>query len=320
MTALLDIAGLSVAFGRGRDRAPVLDEVSLSIAAGEIVGLVGESGSGKSVTAMAAMGLLPPTARVEAGRVLFDGRDQITLPERERLKVRGRDMAMIFQEPMTSLNPLFRAGFQIGEVLEVHLGLSRAEARAHAIDLMRLVGIPSPDTRVDDYPHQLSGGMRQRVMIAMAMACNPKLLIADEPTTALDVTIQAQILALMARLRAERGMAILLITHDLGVIAGMASRVVVMYAGQVVEEAPAKQLFATPRHPYTKLLLRAVPKVRVKEARLHAIAGTMPSPTAFPSGCRFHTRCPSAAARCQTEAPPLETSPDGQRIRCWFPA
>jgi peptide/nickel transport system ATP-binding protein len=224
---------------------------------------------------------------------------------------------MIFQEPMTSLNPLFRAGFQIGEALEAHLGLGRREARRRAIGLMRAVGIPSPELRVDDYPHQLSGGMRQRVMIAMAMACAPQLLIADEPTTALDVTIQAQILALMRKLRDENAMGILLITHDLGVIAGMADRVVVMYAGEVMEEAPVRALFATPRHPYTRLLLKSVPRVALKLPRLHQIAGTTPAPSRFPAGCRFHPRCPDAVDKCREAAPPLETAADGRRVRCW---
>ena len=224
---------------------------------------------------------------------------------------------MIFQEPMTSLNPLCRAGFQIGETLEAHLGLSRTEARERAIALMRAVGISAPEQRVDDYPHQLSGGMRQRVMIAMAMACSPKVLIADEPTTALDVTIQAQILALVRRLREDTGMGMLLITHDLGIVAGMSHRVVVMYAGLVMEEAPVRTLFAAPLHPYTRLLLQSIPRVGLKAARLHQIAGTTPPPSRFPAGCRFHPRCPDAIDRCRSELPPLETLADGRRVRCW---
>ncbi len=317
MTGLLDIAGLSVSFPGPRARMRVIEDVSLRIARAEIVGLVGESGSGKSVTALATMGLLSPQASVDGGTIALEGRNLLDLPAAEMLAVRGQRIAMIFQEPMTSLNPLFRAGFQIAEALEAHLSIGRREARRRAVELMRAVGIPSPELRVDDYPHQLSGGMRQRVMIAMAMACSPQLLIADEPTTALDVTIQAQILALMRRLRDDNGMGILLITHDLGVIAGMADRVVVMYAGQVMEEATVGDLFATPRHPYTRLLLRSVPRVAVKQPRLHQIAGTTPSPSRFPSGCRFHPRCPDAVERCRVEAPPLETRADGRRVRCW---
>jgi oligopeptide/dipeptide ABC transporter ATP-binding protein len=317
MTPLLSIADLSVSFPGPRGRMRVIEQVSLAIGRGEIVGLVGESGSGKSVTALATMRLLSPQAKVDSGTIALDGTSLLALPERDMLGVRGAKIAMIFQEPMTSLNPLFRAGFQIGETLEAHLGIGRAEARRRAIGLMRAVGIPSPELRVDDYPHQLSGGMRQRVMIAMAMACSPQLLIADEPTTALDVTIQAQILALMRKLRDDNGMGILLITHDLGVIAGMADRVVVMYAGEIMEEASVRELFARPRHPYTRLLLKSVPRVALKLPRLHQIAGTTPAPSRFPEGCRFHPRCPDALDKCRTAAPPLETSADGRRVRCW---
>jgi len=317
MSDLLSVAGLSVSFPGPRGRMRVIEDISLRIGHGEIVGLVGESGSGKSVTALAAMRLLSPQARVDEGTIGFEGRNLLALGDEEMLAVRGRLAAMIFQEPMTSLNPLFRAGFQIAEALEAHLDISRGEARRRAIELMRAVGIPAAERRVDDYPHQLSGGMRQRVMIAMAMACAPKLLIADEPTTALDVTIQAQILMLMRRLRDDNAMGILLITHDLGVIAGMADRVVVMYAGQIMEEAAVAELFKAPRHPYTRLLLRSVPRVAAKLPRLHQIAGTTPSPSAFPAGCRFHPRCPDATARCRAEAPPIETREDGRRVRCW---
>jgi oligopeptide/dipeptide ABC transporter ATP-binding protein len=314
---LLAISDLSVSFPGARGRVRVIEQVSLAIDRGEIVGLVGESGSGKSVTALATMRLLSPQARIDGGTIALEGTNLPALAERDMLAVRGAKIAMIFQEPMTSLNPLFRAGFQIGEALEAHLGLGRREARRRAIDLMRAVGIPSPELRVDDYPHQLSGGMRQRVMIAMAMACAPQLLIADEPTTALDVTIQAQILALMRKLRDQNGMGILLITHDLGVIAGMADRVVVMYAGEVMEEAPVRALFATPRHPYTRLLLKSVPRVALKLPRLPQIAGTTPAPSRFPTGCRFHPRCPDAIDKCRAAAPPLETAADGRRVRCW---
>ncbi len=317
MDKVLDIRGLTVSFPGPAGRMRVIEDVSLCIGRGEIVGLVGESGSGKSVTALAAMRLLAPTARLDCGSVHLGQRDMARLSKDELLRVRGAEMAMVFQEPMTSLNPLFRAGFQIGETLEAHLGLSRAEAHARAIALMRAVGIPAPQQRVDDYPHQLSGGMRQRVMIAMAMACSPKLLLADEPTTALDVTIQAQILALVRRLRDDTGMGVMLITHDLGVVAGMADRVVVLYAGLVMEEAPVRALYAAPLHPYTRLLLKSIPRVGIKAARLHQIAGTTPPPSRFPPGCRFHPRCPDAIDQCRSQAPPLETLADGRRVRCW---
>ena len=313
----LSIRGLTVSFPGPAGRMRVIEDVSLDIGRGEIVGLVGESGSGKSVTALATMRLLAPTARVDAGSVLLGDRDLARLSKDGLLKVRGADMAMVFQEPMTSLNPLFRAGFQIGETLEAHLGLSRAEARERAITLMHAVGIPAPEQRVDDYPHQLSGGMRQRVMIAMAMACSPKVLLADEPTTARDVTIQAQILALVRRLRDDTGMGVLLITHDLGVVAGMANRVVVMYAGLVMEEAPVRALYAAPLHPYTRLLLKSIPRVGIKAERLHQIPGTTPPPSRFPAGCRFHPRCPDAIDQCRSQLPPLETLADGRRVRCW---
>ena len=317
LSPALQIEGLTVSFPGPTGRMRVIEDISLSIAPGEILGLVGESGSGKSVTALAAMRLLAPNARIDSGSVRLAGSDLAQASRAELLRLRGADIAMIFQEPMTSLNPLFRAGFQIGETLEAHRGLSRGQAHQRAIELMRAVGISDAERRVDDYPHQLSGGMRQRVMIAMAMACKPKVLIADEPTTALDVTIQAQILALVRRLRDDTGMGVLLITHDLGVVAGMARRVVVMYAGLVMEEAPVQPLFAAPLHPYTRLLLKSIPRVGVKLARLHQIAGTTPPPSRFPSGCRFHPRCPDAIAQCRTELPPLETLPDGRRVRCW---
>ena len=316
-TPVLAINALTVSFPGPVGRMRVIEDVSLSIARGEIVGLVGESGSGKSVTALAAMRLLGPAARVDAGTVRLGERDLYQLSRADLLRARGAEIAMIFQEPMTSLNPLFRAGFQIGETLQAHLGLSRGQAHERAVELMRAVGISAPEQRVDDYPHQLSGGMRQRVMIAMAMACSPKLLIADEPTTALDVTIQAQILNLVRRLRDDTGMGVLLITHDLGVVAGMANRVVVMYAGLVMEEAPVRTLFAAPLHPYTRLLLKSIPRIGVKAARLHQIAGTTPPPSRFPAGCRFHPRCPDAMERCRSELPPLEALADGRRVRCW---
>jgi oligopeptide/dipeptide ABC transporter ATP-binding protein len=317
MTPLLEVRDLSVSFTAPRGAVAVLDGVSLAVREGEVVGLVGESGSGKSVTALSILGLLGEQGRIDAGEIRFEGRDLVPLPEREWLRVRGRQIAMVFQEPMTSLNPLLPVGFQVAEVLEEHLGLGRRMALAHAVGLFRDVGIPDPARRVGDYPHQLSGGMRQRVMIAMAMACRPRLLIGDEPTTALDVTIQAQILALLRDLGRAAGTAVLLISHDLGVVAAMASRVVVMYAGQVVEEAPARELFLRPRHPYTRLLLAVAPRVREKRARLSAIAGSIPAPSALPVGCRFHPRCPDAIAHCREAAPTLDAHGPDRRVRCW---
>jgi peptide/nickel transport system ATP-binding protein/oligopeptide transport system ATP-binding protein len=315
---LLDVRELSVSFATPRGPVPVLDGVSLAVGDGEVVGLVGESGSGKSVTALSIVGLLGEQGRVDRGEVRFEGRDLLALPEASMRAVRGRRIAMIFQEPMTSLNPLLPVGLQVAEVLEEHLGAGRREALARAAGLFRDVGIPSPARRVQDYPHQLSGGMRQRVMIAMAMACGPRLLIGDEPTTALDVTIQAQILALLRERQRASGTAVLLITHDLGVVAAMATRVIVMYAGQVVEEAPARQLFADPRHPYTRLLLAVVPRVAARRGRLAAIPGSMPAPAALPGGCRFHPRCPDAVARCREVAPALEPLGPDRRLRCWL--
>ncbi len=312
---LLEVDDLTVSFATLRRRLTVVEGVSFSVGRGEVVGLVGESGSGKSVTAMSLMRLLGTQGHVERGQVRLGNRDLLSLTDHEMLGVRGQEIAMIFQEPMTSLNPVYTAGFQIAEVLMEHFGQSKREAVARAVELLGMVGIPAPEQRVHDYPHQLSGGMRQRVMIAMAMACQPKLLIADEPTTALDVTIQAQILNLMRDLRARFGTSILLITHDMGVIASMADRVMVMYAGQIVEDGSAEHLFAAPRHPYTRLLLKAIPRVRQKQPILLSIAGSTPSPAAWPSGCRFHPRCPDAVDECRDEVQPLERM-DGRWVRC----
>jgi oligopeptide/dipeptide ABC transporter ATP-binding protein len=314
---LLDIAGLTVAFRTEAGPRTVLRDVSLSVRPGEILGLVGESGSGKSVTALAIMRLLGAQGRAVAGRIALDGRDLLTLPTAAMRALRGRDIAMIFQEPMTSLNPLLRVGFQVAETLHAHLGLSGTAARARVVALFEEVGIPAAASRYDDYPHSLSGGMRQRVMIAMAMACNPRLLIADEPTTALDVTIQAQILALIARLRAEHGSAVLLITHDMGVIARLADRVAVMYAGDIVEQAPTRALLAQPAHPYTRLLLAAMPTTRRRLPRLAVIEGQMPPPGAAVAGCRFRARCPIAVPRCAAAAPTLDRLDDTRSVRCW---
>jgi len=313
---VLAVTDLGVAFRTGDSDHPVLSNVSFTIAPSEILGIVGESGSGKSVTAMAVMRLLGPQGRITGGTVELDGADITALPEKAMLALRGRTVAMIFQEPMTSLNPLLTVGFQIAEVLREKLLLGRAEARARAVTLMRNAGIPSPVQRADDYPHMLSGGMRQRIMIAIAMACEPRLLIADEPTTALDVTIQAQILDMMAELRHRHGAAIMLITHDMGVIARMADRVLVMYAGEVVECAPIAEMFARPAHPYTRLLMAAIPTARRKVANLPSIPGVMPSPGRPPSGCRFHPRCPMAIDICRTRPPLLRAFQAGRISRC----
>jgi peptide/nickel transport system ATP-binding protein len=315
--SLLEVHDLAVSFSRAGRRVRVLDGVSFAIEPGEILGVVGESGSGKTVTALALARLLGEQGAIERGRVLLEGRDLTALSAEEMTEVRGRDLAMIFQEPMTSLNPLLRAGYQVAEVLMEHVGLGRAEAMSQAVALLDQVGIADAPRRAEAYPHQLSGGMRQRVMIAMALACKPKLLIADEPTTALDVTIQAQILALLRDLRDRTGAAILLITHDLGVIAETADRVLVMYAGEIVEEAPVERLFAAPAHPYTRLLLRSIPSVEAKRASLEAIAGVPPSPTRFPSGCRFHPRCPLSVSPCAEKSPPREAASGGGIVRCW---
>jgi peptide/nickel transport system ATP-binding protein len=315
--SLLEVEDLAVSFTRDGRRVRVLDGVSFAIEPGEILGVVGESGSGKTVTALSLARLLGEQGAIERGRISLGDRDLTKLSADEMPSVRGRDIAMIFQEPMTSLNPLLKVGFQIAEVLTEHLGFERAQAKRRAIDLLDLVGIADAGRRAEAYPHQLSGGMRQRVMIAMALACEPKLLIADEPTTALDVTIQAQILALLRNLRERTGAAILLITHDLGVIAETVDRVLVMYAGEIVEEAPVERLFAAPAHPYTRLLLRSIPSVEAKRSALEAIAGAPPSPVRFPSGCRFHPRCPFTIAICADQPPPREPVPTGGMVRCW---
>ncbi len=303
---LLEIDRLTVAFRTERGEVTAIEDVSLTLAPGEILGIVGESGSGKSVTALTVMGLLPePAARVAAGAVRFEGQVLTGLSDLRMQRIRGPGIAMVFQEPMTSLNPVFSIGEQITETLEAHGETSRAARRARAVEMLDRVGIPSASRRLGDYPHQLSGGQRQRVMIAMALACRPRLLIADEPTTALDVTIQAGILDLLLDLRDELGMAVVVITHNMGVIAEVADRVAVMYAGRVVEEAPVGRLFAAPRHPYTRALLACVPTLDDDRARLEAIPGTLPDPLARPPGCRFAPRCPLRIPDCDAAQPPL---------------
>jgi oligopeptide/dipeptide ABC transporter ATP-binding protein len=317
---LLEIRELRTCFQHDGTVARAVDGVSLSIRAGRTLGLVGESGSGKSVTALSILRLIPVPGRIEGGSILFRGRDLLALPEEELRRIRGNEIAMIFQEPMSALNPVFTVGEQIAESVRLHRGLERAAARARAIEMLERVGIPDPAARVDEYPHRLSGGMRQRVLIAMAMACDPALLVADEPTTALDVTVQAQILHLIRELRERSGMGVLLITHDLGVIAENAQEVAVMYAGRIVESAAVEELFARPRHPYTIGLLRSLPELARPGERLAAIPGTVPSASAPPSGCRFHTRCPIARESCAREEPALVPLEEGSahRVACPF--
>ncbi len=316
--ALLEVRELRTYFHTGDGLARAVDGVSFDVERGEILGIVGESGCGKSVTSLSIMRLVPEPGRIEEGSsVRFAGRELTEASDKEMRRIRGNDIAMIFQEPMTSLNPVFPVGDQIGEALRLHRGLGRKEARARSVELLELVGIPVPARRVDEYPHQLSGGMRQRVMIAMALANEPDLLIADEPTTALDVTIQAQILELLLELRERLGMGVMLITHDLGVVAEMADRVVVMYAGEVVEKGPVADIFAHPAHPYTEGLLAAIPRPDRHGGHLAMIQGTVPTPTAWPPGCRFRDRCPYAWDRC-LEHPPLLRSSERQEARCWL--
>ncbi len=315
---LLDIKNLSVEFTTRAGTFRAVDGIDLTVDEGEVVGIVGESGSGKSVTSLAVMGLLGSNGRVVADRMTFAGNDLLTMPAAQRRKITGKDVAMVFQEPMTSLNPCFTVGFQIMETLRVHEGLSGKALRNRAIALLEQVGIPAPESRLSAFPHQLSGGMSQRVMIAIAIACNPRLLVADEPTTALDVTIQKQILDLLVQLQRERGMALILITHDMGVVAETAQRVVVMYAGQVAETRPVGALFERPRHPYTGALLDALPERALGKRRLPTIPGMVPGIADRPAGCLFSPRCRFADARCRAERPALFDVDDG-RARCFYP-
>jgi peptide/nickel transport system ATP-binding protein len=314
---LLTVTDLRVTFEGDRSVTEAVAGVSFSLMPGRTLGIVGESGCGKSVTALSIMRLLPSTGTRVSGSVVFEGRELTALSEPQMQDLRGNRLAMIFQEPMTSLNPSFTVGDQIGEALMRHRGLSAKAARQAAIDMLARVRIPSPRERVDEYPHKLSGGMRQRVMIAMALVCAPALLIADEPTTALDVTIQAQILELLAELRRATGSAIILITHDLGVVAETCDDVAVMYAGEIVEQAPAARIFSAPQHPYTVGLLGSIPLIGTRRARLATIAGSVPSLAGAFVGCRFASRCPFADARCRTEPPPLAEVGVGHVSRCW---
>ncbi len=320
MSHLLEVDHLQTHFSTRAGLVRAVNDVSFYLDRGELLGLVGESGCGKSITALSIMRLISPPGKIAGGEISFDGKNLLKLSEAEMRAIRGDDIAMIFQDPMTSLNPVYTVGEQIAEALRLHRKLSRKAAHEAAIAAMREVSIPDPARRVDDYPHQLSGGMRQRVMIAMALACDPKLLIADEPTTALDVTIQAQILELLDGLRKTRELAVLLITHDLGVVAEVADRVAVMYTGKIVEESPVEDLFERPKHPYTEGLLRSVPKLTaedvIKKERLATIEGTVPSPTDLPPGCHFAPRCPYRLPRCTEGEIPLYDLPGSVQVRC----
>ena len=314
--ALLSVSDLSVEFRTSAGPVRAVNGISFDVAAGETIGIVGESGSGKSVTSRAIMGLLPTRTSTVRGSVTLSGDQLIGLPERQYRKIRGERVAMVFQDPLTALNPLYQAGEQVAEALRFHFGLSRSAAMARSRDLFADVGLPDPDGVVKKYPHELSGGMRQRVMIAMALACEPELLIADEPTTALDVTIQAQILELLRDLVRDRGMALLLITHDLGVVRELCERAIVLYAGRIAEVAPVEQLFAAPHHPYTAGLAASNPQIASRRARLPQIAGAPPNPADSPPGCPFSPRCPAALAACSTDIPPLVATTNGRLAAC----
>lgn len=315
---LLEVRDLKTYFYTEDGVVPAVDGVSFSVDKGETIGIVGESGCGKSVTSLSVMRLIPnPPGKIIGGEIIFEGENILEKSEAEMRHIRGNEISMIFQEPMTSLNPVFTIGDQIMEAIMLHQKVGKREARKKTIEMLKLVGIPSAEKRVDEYPHQMSGGMRQRVMIAMALSCNPKLLIADEPTTALDVTIQAQILDLMLKLKEDLGTAIMLITHDLGVIAETVNKVVVMYAGKIVESADVVSIFKKPEHPYTLGLLGSIPKVNEDRERLQVIEGVVPNPFNMPTGCRFHPRCSFVRDICKEEEPELVDVEDGHQVRCW---
>jgi oligopeptide/dipeptide ABC transporter ATP-binding protein len=316
---LLSVEGLSVAFNTEQGRVRVVEDVSFQLAAGETLGLVGESGCGKSVTAQTIMRLLPsPPSRIEGGQIIFEGEDLVALPDSRMRRIRGDRIGMVFQEPMTSLNPTQRVGRQIAEVLSLHRGLGYGDAKALVVSTLKKVGIGNAERRLEQYPHELSGGLRQRVMIAMAIVCGPKLLIADEPTTALDVTIQAQIMELLQALQRDLGLSILLITHDLGIVAEMCRTMIVMYAGRVVESGPSAEIFTNPRHPYTAGLINSSPRHAKKGERLPTISGLVPPPGQRGIGCNFADRCPRVLEKCRVEAPPLAPI-DGRLAACWNP-
>jgi peptide/nickel transport system ATP-binding protein len=316
---ILQIENLQTHFFTDRGQIPAVDGIDITVRKGEILGIVGESGCGKSVTSLSVMRLVPnPPGKIVGGTIKFKGEDLVTASEKRMREIRGNEIAMIFQEPMTSLNPVYTIGDQIGEVIRLHTKASKKEAHERSIEMLKKVGIPRAEAIVNEYPHQLSGGMRQRVMIAMAMACNPELLIADEPTTALDVTIQAQILDLMRHLNKESETAIMLITHDLGVVAEMCHRVVVMYAGNIVEEGDVRTILKEPKHPYTIGLLNSIPKLEETKERLYSIPGNVPIPGSLTVGCRFAPRCEHATDQCRAQMPELKTVGEGHRSRCWL--
>ena len=317
MDPILNVQDINVTIKTDEDRFDVVKDVSFYVNKGETLGIVGESGCGKSITSLSIIDLLPTNASITKGRITLKDRDLSKLKGKELRKIRGKEIAMIFQEPMTSLNPVYTVGEQIVELIRNHSSMTKREAKEHAVDMLKLVGIPRPDEVYKEYPHQLSGGMRQRIMIAMAMSCNPEILIADEPTTALDVTIQAQILELMRDLQEKKETSIILITHDLGVVAEMCHRVIVMYAGQVVEEAPVEALFASPKHPYTSALLSSIPSLEEEKEYLPSIKGLVPSPKQMPTGCRFAARCSKAHDKCIAD-PPLFILENGTKTRCWL--
>jgi peptide/nickel transport system ATP-binding protein/oligopeptide transport system ATP-binding protein len=322
LSPILDIQDLHTSFFTNQGEVKAVDGLSLSIHPGETLGLVGESGCGKSVTALSIMRLVPsPPGKITSGKIIFDGTDLTSLSETELCQLRGNDISMIFQEPMTCLNPVFTIGNQIAESMRLHLGLNKQAARKRSVELLDMVGIPSPEQRLKEYPHQLSGGMRQRVMIAMALSCHPKLLIADEPTTALDVTIQAQILELIKQLKARLGMVVLLITHDLGIVADTANRVAIMYAGKLAELAPTRDIFYQPKHPYTIGLLNSLPRLEKSDKprqRLGAIPGSVPNLLHPPAGCRFNPRCPKTMSICRQQNPRLVEVSKGHWVGCWL--
>ncbi len=316
---LLQVKDLKTHFFLEDGVVPAVDGVSFHLNRGETLAVVGESGSGKSITATSIMRLIPtPPGKIVGGEILFNGQDLLRKTEKEMRDIRGNRISMIFQEPMTSLNPVFRVGYQISESLMIHQGLNKKDALEKSVEMLRLTGIPSPEKRVHDFPHQMSGGMRQRVMIAMALCCRPELLIADEPTTALDVTIQAQILDLMLELKEQMGTAIIMITHDLAVVAEVADRAVVMYCGKLVEESTVLELFDKPLHPYTKGLLKSIPHVNSTQEKLYMIDGMVPPLTHLPAGCAFAPRCPEAQPRCHMERPMLREISPGRRVSCWL--
>lgn len=318
MSDLLTVKNLTVEFKNGSNSNKVVKDLSFHINQGETVGIVGESGCGKSVTSLAIMGLVPsPSGKVSSGNIIFNEENLLEKKQKALRKIRGKDIAMIFQDPMSTLDPAFKVGFQIDEVLKLHTKLNKKQIKYKSIELLKSVGIPSPEQRYNQYPYELSGGMRQRVVIAMALACNPKLLIADEPTTALDVTVQAQILDLMNELKVQFNTSIMMITHDIGVVAETCNRVIVMYAGQIVEEANIGDLFDHAAHPYTQGLLKSVPKINSSNEILHSIPGNVPSPEEMPTGCRFYPRCPIATEKCRNQEPPLKKMEEKHKVRCW---